>query len=150
TSRPQHRPTIGALQAYELLPLIGERIEGFLALQLGGEAAEMLRQLQRQRLWPLASNTLLLTLLLLLFLRHRALPESRALLLSDIIGRVRQIEEDKLRQVVEVDFELLGVIAMLSTRAGAGYAVSRRDAVAAIDGRLRDAVARGMASRTDT
>jgi len=141
TSRPQHPLNIGASRTFRMLPLTNERIEEFLTLQLSGDAAEMLRQLQRQRLWPLASNTLLPTLLVLLFRRHRALPESRALLLSNVVETIKQIEEDKLRPMPAGDFEMLGVIAMLSIRTGTGYAVSRRDAAVVIEDRLRETLA---------
>jgi NACHT domain/Type I restriction enzyme R protein N terminus (HSDR_N) len=96
TTRPFCHPRIGFGSELHFEPLTGDAITKFLALQLGREAqSQFIVELKRNHLWGEASNTLLLSFLVLLYQRSRRLPSSRGQILAEVIDGVNKWEESK-------------------------------------------------------
>lgn len=95
TTRPLFKPSLG-LAEIELTDLAPEDIERFVCEQLDATSAlTFLSELRRRRLTREASNTLLLTLMVLLFKRDNTLPRTRRLVLDAVLERVVVRELDK-------------------------------------------------------
>ena len=69
TTRYFRLPRVHPLVRYQLLPLSQETVRAFSKTYLGGKHEEFLVEVERQRLVSVASNTLLLSLLILVYMK---------------------------------------------------------------------------------
>ncbi len=95
TTRSLRKPAV-ALPESQLIQLSEDSIERFVSAQLDGlRATAFMNELRSKRLIREASNTLLLTLMILLFARDGALPRTRRLILDAVLDKVAARESDK-------------------------------------------------------
>lgn len=96
TTRRVRVPSALGAEEYELAQLSLEEIRKFVSAQLGDEDSwAFLEELRRKRLVREASNTLMLSLMILLFQRSRSLPRSRRLILDAMLDAVSARERKK-------------------------------------------------------
>lgn len=95
TTRRFRLPMITPVRRYEVQPLSREKIEAFAQMYLGSDSEAFLEEITRRGLAKPASNTLLLTLLVLLYLREGELPRSRGQILQAVVGRVHEWDQHK-------------------------------------------------------
>ena len=95
TTRPFRIPKIGSARRYSVLPLDSERIYRFVDHQIPERAPEFHWQLRKYRLERVASNTLVLAMLVNLLARGREVPRTRMKILRAIVEEVRAAEAEK-------------------------------------------------------
>ncbi|HMY18435.1 MAG TPA: HEAT repeat domain-containing protein, partial [Polyangium sp.] len=83
--------------------------------------------IRARRFERLTSNTLLLTLLVLLFQKSEKIPQSRMLILQEIVKTVEEIEREKPRSHRDLDWDvklrLLSTLAFRTVQEGDGYSL---------------------------
>lgn len=126
TTRVVRLPRIGAVRGYEIDSLTPERVARILKLQIPQKQVEFAKQLRSRRLDRLTSNTLLLSLLVLLFRKTSNLPASRMLILRDVMGAVSKVEEEKPERFEkplgwDARIRLLSGLALCSFKASDAY-----------------------------
>jgi len=95
TTRPFRIPRIGSTRRYSIMALDMERIDRFVDLQVPEHAVEFHWQLRRYRLERVASNTLILAMLVNLLARGQQIPRTRMRILHAVVEEVRAVEEEK-------------------------------------------------------
>lgn len=142
STRQTRRPQL-ALPVLSIERLSSERIQDLLRKQLGGAAATaLLRELRRTHLMREASNTLLLTLMVLAFNRSGRLPRTRRLLLGMLLDAVRAREEEKPPRFGDpvlpwsIIEHFLVKLAYAGFLASSGYSLDQRS----VDSVLRDSL----------
>jgi hypothetical protein len=131
TTRHFRLPRLAPIKRYELQPLSYQRIKSFAQMYLGSDCQAFLDEIARKGLTKVASNTLLLTLLVLLYLREGELPRSRGQALQAVVDRVRDWDRHKAERFVsplswEIREELLTQLAFSSLSSGKSYALDKQ------------------------
>ncbi len=88
-------PNVQISAKYELQTLTVDIIDRIAALNLASESGVFIAQLKAKRLYSVASNTLLLNLLILLYVRDHTLPGGRSSTLNSVVSHVRKYYESK-------------------------------------------------------
>jgi len=131
TTRHFRLPRLTPIRRYELQPLSDQKIEAFAQMYLGSDCRTFLSEIARKGLTGVASNTLLLTLLILLYLGEGELPRSRGQILQAVVNRVRDWDQSKAQRFVsplpwEIREELLTQLAFSSLSSGKSYALDKQ------------------------
>jgi HEAT repeat protein len=131
TTRHFRLPRLTPIRRYELQPLSDQRIEAFAQMYLDSDCRTFLDEIARKGLAEVASNTLLLTLLILLYLAERELPRSRGQILQAVVKRVRDWDQSKAKRFAsplswEIREELLTQLAFSSLSSGKSYALDKQ------------------------
>ncbi len=127
TSRHFRVPPLALTTKYELQPLTWQKIRAFSEMYLGANNQSFLNEIVHKELWNVASNTLLLTLLILLYQNNQELPRSRTQVIHDIIVKLEQWAHAKrvrrFRQELswQVKLEILSEMAYSSFINGESY-----------------------------
>ena len=129
TTRHFRLPRVHPLARYQLLPLSQETMQAYSQSYLGGSYEEFLVEVERQHLGSVVSNTLLLSLLILVYMKDGTLPQSRALVLHTIVDHVRSRDATKMERFAipipwEARFQMLAQLAFVSFSSGQNYAVN--------------------------
>lgn len=95
TTRHFRLPRLSPMKRFQLQPLSYDRVEAFARMYLDPGHQAFLWEISAKGLGALASNTLLLTLLILLYLREGELPRSRGQILQGVADRVRDWDRHK-------------------------------------------------------
>lgn len=134
TTRQFRIPRLASIKRYQLQPLSYERVQSFVQMYLGPDYQAFLEEISRKGLAAIASNTLLLTLLILLYLRQGELPRSRGQILQRVVDCVRDWDRDKperfglplSRVCWDTRVEILAKLAFSSLSSGKSYALDKR------------------------
>jgi hypothetical protein len=137
TTRHFRLPRITPIRRYELQLLLSEQVEAFAQMYLGSSHGAFLEEVTRKGLAKLASNTLLLTLLILLYMREGELPRSRGQILQAIVDRVRHWDETKGERFAsplswDTRAESLTQLAFSSLSSGKSYALDKQSVEATL------------------
>ncbi len=119
TTRPFRDPQLPLVVKYRLQSLTAPKIRAFSKMYLGEEYQAFLGELERKHLGNLASNTLLLTLLILLYSTNRDLPQSRTQVMHAVVAQLETWTRSKNRRFQHLlswqqRLELLSELAFLS------------------------------------
>jgi len=131
TTRHFRLPRLTPIRRYELQPLSHQKIEAFARMYLGSDCRAFLDEIARKGLVRVASNTLLLTLLILLYLREGKLPRSRGQILQAVVDRVCDWDQHKAERFMpslpwKIREELLTQLAFSSLSSGKSYALDKQ------------------------
>ncbi|MDC0748676.1 phosphorylase family protein [Polyangium mundeleinium] len=141
STRPMRVPTWAGARRYRVEDLSPERAERLLKLHLPGKHARFSNQVRDRRLERLTSNTLLLTLLVLLFRSSGSIPTGRMQILREVVESVRRIELAKDRFERDLDWDvkvrLLSCLAFRTAREGEGYSLDDSSAREALRSAVR-------------
>ncbi len=143
TTRYFRLPHIYPVKHYDLQRLSYQKIQTFSQSYLGNESLVFLNSITRRGLSGSASNTLLLTLLVLLYRQYKKVPVSRGQILQSIVDRVREWDSTKGERFSsaltwEARFELLAELAMACLSTGQNYSLDK----ASTEAVLRDSLNR--------
>lgn len=143
TTRHFRLPRLTPVRRYEVQPLSYEKIEAFAQMYLGTDDQAFLAEVNRKGLVKVASNTLLLTLLLLLYLHERKLPRSRGQILQAVVDYVREWDENKAERFVsplswKIREELLAQLAFTALASRKSYALNKSSVETALNDALSD------------
>lgn len=95
TTRHFRLPQLSNISKYEISPLTTQKISTFAENYLGKSSKDFLNELIRKNLRNVASNTLTLTLLILLYSTDHNLPNSRGKVIDAIVSQLRKWAESK-------------------------------------------------------
>ena len=95
TTRPFRLPQVAPVSRYSLQPLSRGQIQSFAEMYIGPDYFSFLNEIAQKQLSRAASNTLLLTLLLLLYLEKKQLPRSRGQLLQAVVDHLQEWNQTK-------------------------------------------------------
>lgn len=143
TTRRFRLPKVTPIRRYELQSLSYGKVEAFAQMYLGSDSATFLKEIERTSLTKAASNTLLLTLLILLFQNQSELPNSRGQILRAVIDRVCKRGHDKPRRFSnsiswEVRVSLLERLAFLTLYKGKSYLLDNDSVESALNEAMDD------------
>lgn len=126
TTRHFRLPQLSPLTKYEIAPLSWAKIQEFSEMYLGDKHLEFLNEAISKGLGQLASNTLLLTLLILLYQHNQNLPHSRTQVLETIVNHLEEWSQSKTQRFTQplpwqVKLNVLAELAFLSFISGESY-----------------------------
>lgn len=126
TTRPTKQPRLNIEDTYTINALSDDSIKRFIDAQLGGSAKRFMAELRRNGLMHVASNTMLLVLLILLFRRDRKMPATRAGIVATVIDQVQEREDAKSERFKlsvpwKICTEILAALAFDVVEHGDGY-----------------------------
>ena len=133
TTRHFRLPQVTLKNKFELQPLTPQKIRLFSEMYLGVDHQGFLNQITRKDLISVASNTLLLTLLVLLYRNDQDLPGSRTKVIEAIVKQLENWSRSKLNRFQqalswEIKINMLSEMAFLSFTKGESYTLGAEDA----------------------
>jgi len=133
TTRHFRLPQLSPLTKYEIAPLSWARIQTFSEMYLEENYLDFLNEVIRKGLSRLVSNTLLLTLLILLYQRNQDLPSSQTQVLEAIVKQLERWSQSKTRRFQqplswEIKLKTLSELAFLSFAKGDLYVLGAQRA----------------------
>ena len=144
TTRHFRVPQLSLTTKYELQPLAPQKIRAFSKMYLGADYQGFLNELTRKGLGTVASNTLLLTLLILLYLNSQELPRSRIQIIHAIVKQLEKWAESKVIQRFQhvlpwkIKLDFLSELAFLSFSKGDSYTLGSDDADETLASKLKE------------
>lgn len=95
TSRETRLLDLPSSSRFLVNPLEQNEIENFLEQYLGNERFKFLSEIRRKGLVDESKNTLILTLMILIYKEYQILPISRTKIVGKIVGKIKEWEESK-------------------------------------------------------
>lgn len=126
TTRHFRLPQLSPLTKYEIAPLSWAKIQEFSEMYLGDKHLDFLNEAISKGLGQLASNTLLLTLLILLYQHNQNLPHSQTQVLETIVDHLEEWSQSKTQRFSQplpwqIKLNALAELAFLSFINGETY-----------------------------
>jgi len=133
TTRHFRLPQVSLISKFELQPLTHQKIRSFSEMYLGLGHQGFLNEIIRKDLIDIASNTLLLTLLILLYLNNQDLPSSRTKLIEAVVNQLENWSRSKPTRFHhslswQIKLNMLSELAFLSFTKGDSYTLGIEDA----------------------
>ncbi len=155
TTRHFRDPQLSLVTKYELQPLTPQKIRGFSKMYLGADFEAFLSEITRKDLGHVASNTLLLTFLILLHLNNQELPRSRTQVIHAVVTQLEKwVQSKPIRRFHhelpwQIKLDMLSELAFLSFTKSDSYTLDRVEADRVLAEKLDDleasrTVPRGM------
>ncbi len=126
TSRHFRLPQLSFRAKYEIQPLSLQKILAFSKMYLGSVHLEFVKEIIRKGLGNVASNTLLLTLLILLYMNNQDLPLSQTQVMSAVVKQIENWSRSKPQRFQQplswqIKLNILSKLAFVSFTQGESY-----------------------------